>query len=167
MFQDASIIAAIGIPLTLGVLHWFKKSPIAAAVRKVQSTVFLSPNETEFYNRLCRSLPECHVMAQVSLGALLRPVVLHPDAAVRNGPEFQRIRRTYADKIVDYVVCNSALQVMAIIELDDFMQNDEEDARRDVLLTEAGYKVIRFSSRNKPMMDEIRRRVFGKPDVQN
>jgi very-short-patch-repair endonuclease len=45
--------------------------------------------------------------------------------------------------------------VVAIIELDDRTHSPERDKERDALLETAGYRVLRFQSKQKPSIDEI------------
>lgn len=93
----------------------------------------LSKNEAAMYHRLLQALPDKVVFAQMSFGALLTA----RGRATRN--RFDR-------KIADFVVCDKALQVLAIIELDDGSHRGKEgrDAARDKLLKDAGYRVIRY-----------------------
>lgn len=101
----------------------------------------LTDNEIEFFYRLQRALPSYYIFPQVSLGAIL-------DATYETGR--QSTRNSFAQKIADYVVCNSLMQVMAIIELDDKTHNVQKDVKRDSMLNSAGYRVIRFQSTQKP-----------------
>lgn len=99
-----------------------------------QRKYLLTKNESTMFNRLVESLPDAVVLAQVSFGALLNAKT----KAARN--RFDR-------KVADFVVCNRAHQVVAVIELDDSSHHGREsqDAARDQLLTEAGYRVIRYT----------------------
>jgi very-short-patch-repair endonuclease len=94
----------------------------------------LSANEQAMFNRLKGALPQYTVLAQVSFGALLTARL----TATRN---------TFDRKIADFVVCDPAFQVLAVIELDDasHKKKGERDARRDAMLTAAGYRVLRYS----------------------
>lgn len=93
----------------------------------------LSKNEAAMYHRLVQTLPDKVIFSQVSFGALLTA----RSTATRN--RFDR-------KIADFVVCDKALQVLAVIELDDSSHRGKEgkDAARDKLLQDAGYRVIRY-----------------------
>lgn len=111
----------------------------------------LTPNEIEFYLRLQRALPKHIVLTQVSMGALLQPRI----SSRSDNKEFFRVRSKFAQKIVDYVVCDRELAVLAIIELDDRTHNSLKDAERDAMLKEAGYRTLRFESRNKRTVAEL------------
>jgi very-short-patch-repair endonuclease len=115
-----------------------KPSPVFRAKR------ILTDNETEFYYRLQRALPEHHVFIQVSFGALLN---------ASKAP-----RGYFSQKIADYVVCEpQTMKVLAIVELDDRTHNATKDAKRDEMLTSAGYRTIRLQSKRKPSETEIKR----------
>src|SRR5689334_3717798 len=73
----------------------------------------LSANEKEFYGRLFEALPECRVLTQVALGALLQPGVKN------NNRQYYRVRASFSQKIADYVICDGQMNVLAVVELDD------------------------------------------------
>jgi len=120
---------------------------------RYKSRRLLTDNEREFFARLVGALPDHYVFPQVSLGALLQP-----DTSGRKN-EFHRTRNTFSQKIADYVICNRELKVLAIVELDDRTHSSERDGKRDAMLKQAGYTVIRWNSRNKPTGGEIRERL--------
>lgn len=93
----------------------------------------LTKHEAAMYNRLTQALPERVVLAQVSFGALL--------TARSKGA-----RNRFDRKIADFVICDRAMQVIAVIELDDSSHRGKEDldSERDRLLEGAGYRVIRY-----------------------
>jgi hypothetical protein len=117
-----------------------------------KSKPLLSENEKEFFLRLSQALPDCYVLTQVGLGALLQPNVKN------NNQEYYRARGTYSQKIADYVICDNEMSVLAVVELDDRTHRKDKDAKRDAMLEQAGYKVIRWDSKNKPTAEEIRQR---------
>jgi hypothetical protein len=116
----------------------------------------MTPNEREFFARLRRALPDYEVLAQVSMGALL-------DVNVPEGyPTLWHLRRQFAMKIIDYVVCRrDSMQLVAIVELDDRTHDGkrQQDAARDALLASAGIPTLRWDSRRKPSQREIAERV--------
>ena len=93
----------------------------------------LTEREQAMYNRLVQALPERVVLAQVSFSALLTARAY----AVRN---------TFDRKVADFVICDAAFQVIAVVELDDSSHKGRarEDGSRDALLTDAGYRVVRY-----------------------
>jgi len=110
----------------------------------------LTANEKEFFGRLIEALPDFYVFPQVAMGAILQPAATKTDK--RN---YYRIRGTFAQKIVDYVVCDKALNIVALIELDDRTHSTKRDAQRDAMTTQAGYVVLRYDSKKKPSADLI------------
>ena len=103
----------------------------------------MTEQETAMYNRLKQSLPQHHVFTQVSFGALI---------TAKSRP----IRNLFDRKIADFVVCDSALQVVAAIELDDSSHKNKaaSDKKRDELLTGAGYRVVRYKT--IPDIDKVK-----------
>lgn len=121
----------------------------------------LTPNEQEFMNRLQRALPEFHVMAQVSMGALM-------DVDPRSSATPERDRFQFASKIVDFVICSTSKDVIALVELDDRTHDSKKDAdaERDALTSIAGYTTIRWDSRRKPSVQTIRDTVLSLTSTQ-
>ena len=119
---------------------------------RYKSKPLLSANEKEFFNRLSQALPDCHILTQVALGALLQPNVRN------NNKEYYRARGNFSQKNADYVICNKEMYVLAVVELDDRTHRNDKDAKRDAMLVQAGYKVIRWDSKNKPTAEQIRER---------
>lgn len=121
----------------------------------------MTSNEREFIRRLERALPDHRIHSQVSMGALIRPSF--PEGSTKRSRSIHRsTRNRYSQKIVDFVVEDrSSGQVVALIELDDRSHDAGRDQRRDAITHAAGYRTIRWQSRNRPADDEIRRRVLG------
>lgn len=119
---------------------------------KTTRKALLTPNEKEFMGRLQRAVPELHVMAQVSMGALM-------DIAPGSSPTPEKDRWRFANKIVDFVICHTrSREVIALVELDDRTHDNKKDAdaHRDALTAMAGYPTLRWDSRRKPSEKEIR-----------
>lgn len=114
----------------------------------------LTGNEREFYGRICRALPEHTVLAQVAMGALIEV-----DQALAD-QEFA-VREKFARKIVDFVVCDRQMRVVALIELDDRTHDAEKDRARDAMTAAAGYRTLRWDSRAKPTEAQIRAEVLA------
>jgi len=102
----------------------------------------LTRNEQAMYFRLEGALPDLIVLSQVSFGALLTA----RSTAVRN---------TFDRKRADFVICEKSFKVVAIVELDDSSHdgNRARDEKRDELLTNAGYRVLRY--RGIPDIDRV------------
>ncbi|MDD3182247.1 MAG: DUF2726 domain-containing protein [Alphaproteobacteria bacterium] len=142
VLAGAVVLAVLGAILS----HRGKMRPVVPVEKKPLMTA----NEREFFGRLARALPDCHVFPQVAFNALL-------DA--RKGLGWQergQTRNRFDRKVADYVICHrDTFEVLAIVELDDRTHRAEKDEQRDALLTGAGYRVIRFQSRAKPTETEI------------
>ena len=128
LFVLFAILAIAAIALAA---HKGKASGSSEKPRRKQ---LLTHREQAMYNRLQQSLPDLHVLPQVAFSALLT-------ATTRSA------RNTFDRKVADFVVCDASFQVQAVIELDDKSHKgrQQQDARRDKTLTDAGYRVIRYS----------------------
>lgn len=108
----------------------------------------LTNNEKEFYGRIKKAIPEFTVFTQVSMGALM------------NGKHVSgnhiRTRAKFAQKIVDFVITDDNCEVLLLIELDDRMHDKAKDRHRDSMTRAAGYTTLRFESRAKPSVSQLR-----------
>lgn len=102
-------------------------------------------NNTEivFFDKLREGLIGLHVFPQVSMNQVLN---------VERQRDFKD-RIPFSSKIIDFVICTPKCQVIAIVELDGPSHDDPDqklkDTKRDAMLEEAGYIVIRYDWRNK------------------
>lgn len=126
-------ILIAGVLIVLMVVAAITQKGGVGSSEKPRRRWLLSKNEAAMYHRLLQTLPDKVILAQVSFGALL--------TARGTGT-----RNRFDRKIADFVVCDKALQVLAIVELDDGSHRGKEgkDAARDKLLQDAGYRVIRY-----------------------
>lgn len=136
-------------------LKRLERAWLSAGLR-TKKKMLLTPNEKEFMGRLQRALPEFHLMAQVSMGALM-----DVDPSSSRAPE--RDRYQFANKIVDFVICTKSKEVIALVELDDRTHDTKKDAdaQRDALTGIAGYTTLRWDSRRKPSEAVIRKAVLA------
>lgn len=118
---------------------------------RYKSKPLLTANEKEFFLRLKRALPNHIILTQVSMGQVMQPAV----SRQQDGRAYMSIRGTFAQKSIDYAVCNEELEIVAIVELDDRTHSSDKDGKRDAMLEEAGYKILRFNSKKKPTEAEI------------
>ena len=104
----------------------------------------VTKHEQVMFSRLVQALNKNDyiVFVQVAMGALL---------VAKNGEN----RNKFSQKIVDFVVTDKYLNVIAIIELDDSSHNGREklDEMRDAMLKSAGYKVLRYT--RIPNVDQV------------
>lgn len=113
-------------------------------------------NEWDMYWRLVKALPDHVVLAQVAMSAIVDVKLVQNRYVWRN-----RIDR----KVVDYVVCSRGGGVVAAIELDDKTHRQRSRRKADKVknkaFADAGIKLIRWESRDKPEGGQIRREVLG------
>ncbi|MDB5730309.1 MAG: Protein of uncharacterized function [Variovorax sp.] len=157
--MDMSAIVLIGGLFFLAVLALFVLA-WAGRRRRVgfRPRPFLTANELEFLGRLEAAAPELRFHAQVSMGALLQPSITQ----AQDAQAFMAARGRFSQKIVDFVAQRRDTgAVVAVIELDDRTHEPERDQRRDAMLHEAQYRVVRWQSRAKPDRRAIRAELCG------
>jgi very-short-patch-repair endonuclease len=110
----------------------------------------MNGTEKRFFWRLQEALPDHVILAQVALSQLVRQGGLH-DPRVWN-----KIDR----KVIDFLVCDSELRVIAAIEIDGPTHTGktqrQRDADKNAALNAAGYRLLRISTDRLPSGDEIR-----------
>lgn len=164
--STTSNLVMLGAVAAIGAVSWaMLKATMAQHGRdsagKVKAKRLLTTNELEFIGRLESAVPELRFHAQVSMGAVLDPAVPRSD-----GKAYMSIRGTFAQKIIDFVAQDRASgDIVAIIELDDRTHNEVKDAKRDAMLTGAGFRVVRWNSKAKPLPAAIRAELLPMPPV--
>ncbi len=100
---------------------------------KIWRRRLLSKNEQPMYFRLREAFPDHVVLAQVALSSLLNS-------------RSKSTQSTFNRKVADFVLCTTAFEVLAVIELDDpnHKVHAEANVASDAMLMEAGYQVLRF-----------------------
>jgi len=100
------------------------------------------------------TVPHCRVHAQVSMGALLRPI---KGLSQKNSA---KTRNRFSQKIVDYVLEDRETgEVVAIVELDDRTHDKTKDRERDAMTKAAGYLTIRLPANERPTRKNVGNRV--------
>lgn len=91
--------------------------------------------ESKMFHRLNEAFPNYHVLAQVAFSALITN-------------QNYKIRNRFNRKVTDFVILDQSYNVLVIIELDDpsHIGKETEDAERDAMLQEAGYRILRYTS---------------------
>lgn len=110
----------------------------------------MTPNELEFFRRISKAVPEAFVFPQVAMSALIAPS--HPDGKKRMAA-FRKI----SQKRVDWAIYTKDMKLVCIVELDDQTHDLENDVLRDAMLDSAGISTVRWDSRKKPPVGEIRK----------
>lgn len=146
-------LAALAVGFVVIAALKARRNGAAKATSGFKAKTFLTANELEFLNRLEIAAPELRFHAQVAMGAILDPAT----SKKSNARAHMSARGRFSQKIIDFVAQrrdNGA--VVAIIELDDRTHSVQKDAQRDAMLKDAGYRVIRWTSKNKPEIAVIR-----------
>jgi hypothetical protein len=124
---------------------------------RYRKKALLTGCELEFFHRLCQALPECVVVPQVGLAALVEPAGI--------GPGRQTALALLATRRAGYAVFDEQMQLLLIIEL-DHSRRKRGDAAMDRYLAEAGLRTVRFNSRRLPSDVRIRGSVFARGQLQ-
>lgn len=100
----------------------------------IHAKAILTRREQQFFEVLQQALPQVYIFPQVSFSAILTTKGFYT-------------RSQFNRKIADFVLCDSQLNIVAIIELDDSSHKgrEQQDAARDAMLNEAGYPVLRYA----------------------
>lgn len=140
----------IGAVVALTVALWVQTRFLGTFGYKTKR--LLTPNEVDFYNRLSQAIdPIWVILPQVSMGALM-DTKLKP-----THPRYWSERSKFMSKICDFVICDrQTMTPRLIVELDDVMHDFKKDKLRDEMVAKAGYRTVRFWSRNKPSVAELR-----------
>lgn len=114
----------------------------------------MTRNELEFFRRLEMAYPNGYVFPQVAMAAVMRPA---------SGNEKQRLAafRAISQKRIDFSIYSRSMELLCVVELDDRTHDARNDEIRDRMLATAGIRTIRWESRNKPDVNEIRRAILG------
>lgn len=145
--MQAIILLVIALIVILAVISLTKPSnkQTDADIWPYYAKKPLSQPEQVLYFRLAQALPEHVTLAQVGLSRIL---------GVKKGNNpmewLNRINRMSAD----FVVCNKASNVIAVIELDDSSHQREDrkkaDQKKDKALASAGIRMIRWNAKEIP-----------------
>jgi hypothetical protein len=150
-----AVLAAMAAVVGVCVWGYFKAQDAWFGRNGLVKKKLLTNNELDFYRKLLVAVgPRWTVLAQVSMGALI-------DTSLKPAhPKYWDVRNRFAQKICDFVLCDpKTLEPVLIIELDDVMHDFKKDAKRDTVAGLAGYQTIRFWSRNKPSIEELKQHI--------
>ncbi len=131
-------------------------SPVAADSGYVRRVRTLDPAQTVLFYLLKNSLADHEVMPQVSLAAVLEvPLQI-------SGSEREQRLGSLARHTIDFVVCNKALQPVAVIDLP--LQEMPVPTPQDFKtrsLAEAGVRYLCLSRKTLPKREALRALVLG------
>lgn len=143
----ANIFFAIGFFLIIAAAQaWLKGRDQSSGYR---SRALMTDNEVEFFGRLVAALPEHYIFPQVAMSALI-------EAKSSDNKKAHSDRLRIAQQRVDYLVCDMTCAVVAVVELDDRTHSASKDQVRDARLLQAGIRTVRFQSKNKPSINDLR-----------
>ena len=115
----------------------------------------LTKPEQVLYFKIVEALPEYLIFAQVQLSQIL---------GVEKGNSYSEWYNRINRMSVDFVVCNKAAEIVALIELDDSSHEKEDrkeaDRKKDKACKDAGIRIIRWNVKAIPDKAEIRKTVL-------
>lgn len=142
-----SLALVIFVGLILYIKHIFTR-------QKFSPNRILTRNETEFFQRLRKAAPELYIFPQVAFRAIIRPTAPYPSRS------HARQLAMIGSKHCDFLLCLSNLDIVGIIELDDSHHDKAQDAKRDALTSQVGYRTLRYESRQRPSVEELRQDIL-------
>lgn len=143
------VIAVFGWIANTGRKKKFKYDP--SQEWPFEKKKLMTAPEQLLYSRLIESLPELCIFSQVQLSQLV---------SVKKGHDFKQWFNRISRMSADFVVTDKAMEIIAVIELDDRTHNKpdriEADKKKDKALTSAGIKVIRWKVSPMPTVAQIK-----------
>lgn len=111
---------------------------------------FLRQDEVQLYERLSAALKDAHVFPQVAMSAF-----------VQHKGKAQAARNLFAQKYVDYLVCErKSMRPLYVVELDGASHNSASARRRDAqkndVLASAGIPIVRYVSKDVDFVTILR-----------
>lgn len=152
IYLVGSIIALLVIGyIVLCVLAWLSDKQRDIISKYYRPKKIMNKAEESFYSVLCRSVPDgCRVFPHVSMRALIE--TNHWD-----------IWAPFNLKRVDFVICNQALNIVCVVELEG-ANEQKRHLRREKMLKNAGVNILRYHSDNLPATDQIARDIKALAD---
>lgn len=142
---EAALILALAVIACLYLLG--RRAPgVSKAALPIRARRLLSPTEIHAWSLLRRAAPDHVVLAKVAASALLQPT-----AGLDRSVHFST-RGLFSGKIIDFAVCSTSGEVIALIEVDADERRAAKMARTRALLSAGGYQVV--SLRSKPLLDQ-------------
>lgn len=149
---DITMIYVLSLGLVLVLLVWMIHTNGTLDPVRYRKRAMLAGGELEFFYRLRRALPECHVFPQVAMSALVEPMGI--------GKARQSAFARIMGKRVGYAVFDDEMKLLAVVELDYRSRLSRQDAKRDACFSEVGVKTVRFQSKRKPSEARIKSSIF-------
>lgn len=144
IYLIGSIVALLIIGyVVLCVLAWISDKQRDIIGKYYRPKKILNDSEEKFFNLLCQAVPVgCHVFPHVSMRALIE--TNHWD-----------MWAPFNLKRVDFVICNAALNIVCVVELEG--ENEQKrHLRREKMLQSAGVNILRYRLNEPLTADRIR-----------
>lgn len=130
--------------LLIGLAIIFRK-PKAPAVLRIKPTSLLTNREQFMYRLLQESFPKHLILSQVAFASFME-----------GEDEFSK--RAIGNKVADFVILDSSLKIVTIVELDQHQYRTDAQAAEEKVIRAAGFQLLRYSI---PEIEQMRR------DLQN
>lgn len=122
----------------------------ARTFRFARRDPFLRQDEIQLYERLTAALIDTHIFPQVAMSAF-----------VQHKGRSQAARNVFAQKYVDYLVCErKTMRPLYVIELDgashDSAKAQKRDRQKNDVLASAGIPIMRYTSKNVDLQTILR-----------
>ena len=151
VFIGVLVVLGIGVAIFLR-----QQSAKKKIFSRYEERPVLTKDETVLFGRLCRALPHCYVFPKLPVSHLIEP----SEGDRRRTPHhFQRIE----GMAVDFAVFDGDLALVCVIllEPDGVMGDDQlRFAILDRCLKSATVKAMRWSTNNKPSVEQISRAIL-------
>lgn len=131
--SNNSIFITIGaiILILLGIYLAFNK-PATSPLLRIKATSLLTHREQMMYRLLQESFPKHLILSQVAFASFMQG-------------EDDYSRRAIGNKVADFVILDSSLKIVAVIELDEHLQRTPAQAEEEKIIRAAGFQLLRYS----------------------
>lgn len=134
----------------IGLVGWFVVARAQSA--RYRRKPVLTGCERDFFFRLRKSLPECHISPQVAVSALIEPSGM--------GKLRQRAIASIGRMRVSYAIFDDDMQLLAVAELSHRSRPTRMEKAKEACLSSAGIRTVRFHAKRLPSEGKIRASVF-------
>lgn len=146
------IIMTISMELLRRTLDSKSKNILPDFEGLVQARNILTPDEMQFFKHLSQILSlDFYVFPQIALSALL----------THKGKNGHKCRPHFNTKRADFVICDSLMKTVCVIELEETSQTGDKDESRAKILNCAGIPVLRYNVHRKPPPEIIKADVYS------
>ena len=134
----------LAVYLLLCFLAWLSDKQRDIIAKYYRPKKVLDATEEKFFKLLRAAVPaDCYVFPHVSMRALI----------ATNHWDFWA---PFNLKRVDFVICNAALNIVCVVELEGENQQ-KRHLRREKMLQKAGVNILRYRVQNNPSVEEMQK----------